>query len=356
MIEAKKTELGEADIAAATNRLSELNATKQRHTPKVAQLCADHAQAVTDKTQIEKEKAEVREQINAHVTNVVKPYQDRINELLEAFNAGFTITETKHSYPSGVASSSYQIVINQTPIDIGGGNTPSNVPSFKNTLSAGDRSTLALAFFIADIERDSGLSKKLVVFDDPFNSQDAFRRRQTIHEIVKLAAKCEQVLVLSHDATFLKQVWAKYPASERAAIELADHGQHGSKLAEMDIEKACQGRTATDMEDLQAYVTSSVGKPLDVIRKMRAVLETYMRTTYPGVFADNDWLGDIAGTIRNAGPTHPAHDLYDDLNIINDYTSQYHHGEDVADVTPDQIDPTELKGFARRTLRVVNAL
>lgn len=30
--------------------------------------------------------------------------------------------------------------------------------------------------------------------------------------------------------------------------------------------------------------------------------------------------------------------------------------EHMADATPDQIDPTELTGFTRRTLRIVNAL
>lgn len=356
LIEAKRKELGEADVVTATNRLSELNATKRRHTQQVAQLCSDHAKVVQEKADAEAQKATVREQLNSHVANVVKPYEDRINELLEAFNAGFKIAETKHSYPGGVASSSYQIVINQTAVDLGGGNTPNNVPSFKNTLSAGDRSTLALAFFIADLERDSGLAKKLVIFDDPFNSQDAFRRRQTIHEIIKLAKKCSQVVVLSHDAMFLKQIWEKCPPSERAAIELADHGLQGSKLAEMDIEKACQGRTATDMDDLLAYVNNSVGKRIDIIRKMRTVLETYMKTTYPSAFADGDFLGDIAGKIRAAGTDHAAYALYDQLNEINDYTSQYHHGANVADDTPDQIDPTELRGFARRTLRIVNAI
>lgn len=106
----------------------------------------------------------------------------------------------------------------------------------------------------------------------------------------------------------------------------------------MDIEKACQGRTATDMDDLQNYVTSGAGQHIDVIRKMRTVLETYMKATYPNAFAEHDYLGDIAGKIRDAGQTHPANALYDQLNEINDYTSQYHHGANIADDTPDQID------------------
>lgn len=41
---------------------------------------------------------------------------------------------------------------------------------------------------------------------------------------------------------------------------------------------------------------------------------------------------------------------------INGYTSQYHHGENMGDTTPDQIDPIELTGYVRRTLRIVNAV
>jgi hypothetical protein len=44
------------------------------------------------------------------------------------------------------------------------------------------------------------------------------------------------------------------------------------------------------------------------------------------------------------------------MDQINSYTSQYHHGEDVKDATPDHIDPEELTGFTKSTLRIVNAL
>src|ERR1700722_14399742 len=71
---------------------------------------------------------------------------------------------------------------------------------------------------------------KVAVFDDPFNSQDAFRRRQTIHEILKIGRRCAQVIVLSHDATFLKQIWEKCEPAERASLALDDHGDDGSKI------------------------------------------------------------------------------------------------------------------------------
>jgi hypothetical protein len=125
----------------------------------------------------------------------------------------------------------------------------------------------------------------------------------------------------------------------------------------VDLDRACQGRTATDIDDLLSYITTGAGAPLDLIRKMRAVLETHCWTTYPACFqAGQDWLGEIVRKIREGGDQHPARALYDELDQINGYTSEHHHGEDIADATPDQIDPQELTGYVKRTLRVVNAL
>lgn len=167
---------------------------------------------------------------------------------------------------------------------------------------------------------------------------------------------CTQIIVLSHDATFLKLIWDKSPVAERIALQIADHRAQGSKIMPVDIEQACRGRTATDVDDLQAYLTTGAGGMLDIIRKMRVVLETHCQGTYSGCFLVGDWLGDMVRKIREGGDAHPAQALYDELDQINSYTSQYHHGEDVADSTPDQIDPTELTGFTRRTLRIVNAI
>lgn len=352
----RKAEADAGDLKAAETTLTRLKAVQTRHRADIEGLCGTYTKLTGEKDGIEKRKEIVRGQLDAHTNAVVKPYERRINDYLDAFNAGFTITETKHAYPGGVATSSYQLVINNTAVDVGDSKTPADRPSFKNTLSAGDRTTLALAFFLAHLERDPAAAGRLVVFDDPFNSQDAFRRRQTVHEIMKVAGKCAQVIVLSHDATFLKQVWDKSPAAERVALTIADHRAQGSKIMPVDLDQACRGRTATDIDDLQTYLTTGAGGLLDIVRKMRVVLETYCRTTYPGSFLPADWLGDIVRKIREGGATHPAQALYGELDQINDYTSQYHHGEDMADATPDQIDPRELTGYARRTLKIVNAL
>lgn len=352
----KKTVTSAGDLKGAEVELVRLKAIQIRHRTDVAELCGSHARLLGEKGEIDSRKETIRAQLDAHTKTVAKPYERRLNSYLTAFNAGFSITETKHAYPGGVATSSYQLVINDTSVEVGDGQTAADHPSFKNTLSSGDRTTLAFAFFLAHLERDPAIARKLVVFDDPFSSQDAFRRRQTVHEIVRVAGMCTQIIVLSHDATFLKLIWDKSPVAERIALQIADHRAQGSKIMPVDIEQACRGRTATDVDDLQAYLTTGAGGMLDIIRKMRVVLETHCQGTYSGCFLVGDWLGDMVRKIREGGDAHPAQALYDELDQINSYTSQYHHGEDVADSTPDQIDPTELTGFTRRTLRIVNAI
>ena len=357
LVAAKKDETGAANVQAAEAELVRRRAIKVRHAEPVAGLCSDHVGLTGARDAIERRKDKVRAQLNAHARMVMRPYEQHINHYLDAFNAGFRITETTHGYPGGTAASTYRLVINNTAIDLGDGRTPPDRASFKNTLSSGDRTTLALAFFLAHLERDQNLAAKTVVFDDPFSSQDAFRRRQTVHEITRVGRSCTQVIVLSHDATFLKQVWDKAPAAERVALTLADHRAQGTKIMPVDLERACQGRTATDIDDLLTYLTAGAGAPLDLIRKMRAVLETHCWTTYPACFqTGQDWLGEIVRKIRGDGDQHPAFALYDELDQINDYTGEHHHGEDMADATPDQIDLQELTGYVKRTLRVVNAL
>jgi wobble nucleotide-excising tRNase len=355
-IAAKKAAVAGGDLKKEEIALARLIAQKKRHDPEVAPICTANQTLTRDKDALDKRKAAIRDKLEEHTRKVIKPYEARINELLDHFNAGFRIAETKPAYPGGVASSTYQLVINKTGIDLGDGKTPLDRPSFKNTLSAGDRSTLALAFFLAHLERDPDRATRIVVFDDPFTSQDTFRRRQTIYEIKRAGAACEQVIVLSHDATFLRQVRDKCPTAESISLQLADHRDLGIKIAPCDLDEACRGRAASEMDDLQAYAMTGAGKDRDIIKKMRIVLETYCRSTYTGSFTPTDRLGGMVEKVKKDGDKHPAWSAVDELEQINDYSRDHHHGDDPTDGSGDLIDAAELEGFVRRTLRLVNNL
>jgi wobble nucleotide-excising tRNase len=356
VIAAMKAATAGGDVATADTALKRLAVIKKRHEAAVAEASTAYGKLEGEKSDIETRKAAARAKLEEHSNKVVKPYERRINELLDDFNAGFGITKTKYTYPGGQATSSYQLVINNEVVDLGDGKTAASKPSFKNTLSAGDRTTLALAFFLASLERDPTRAGRIVVFDDPFNSQDAFRRHQTVYHIKRTGGLCSQVLILSHDAGFLRQIWDKCPSDQRIAIQLTDHLAFGTKIGPCDLEEACKGRVATEVDDLLKFIHTGSGRLHDLIKKMRVVLETFCRATYPGSFEPNDMLGDIVRKIREGGDQHPAAALLDSLDQINDYSRDHHHGEDPKDGVSDQIDSRELAGYVRKTLKISNNL
>ncbi|HYM35849.1 MAG TPA: AAA family ATPase [Steroidobacteraceae bacterium] len=356
LINATKQAAAGGDVAAAQAQLTRLQAVKRRHEPAATQACADYQRLDAEKRAIEQRKVAVRQQLEDHTRRVIRPYEDRINQYLAMFNANFRLVETSHGYPGGIATSTYQLQINGANIDLGDNRTPDDRPSFKNTLSAGDRATLALAFFLSQLEREPDLAERVVIFDDPFSSQDSFRRSQTVYEIMRVARACAQVIVLSHDAQFLKQLWEKCPPAERTAMQFIYHPATGSKIGSFDLDDACRGRAAAELDDLMAFRAAGVGNPREIIKKLRVVLETHFRIAYPGSFVADDNLGAILGKIRAGGDQHPAYAAYDSLDRINDYTAQYHHGEDARGAAEPQLDQTELLGFVNMTLALVNAL
>jgi wobble nucleotide-excising tRNase len=213
--------------------------------------------------------------------------------------------------------------------------------------------TLGLAIFLAQLDREN-LPDHIVVFDDPFSSQDAFRRRQTIYEILRVARRAAQVIVLSHDAGFLKQLWEKCAPESRCAIQIST-GPLGSKIGLFDLDAACRGRAAAELDDLMTFRATGAGNLREIIKKLRVVLETHFRLSYPNAFLADDNLGEMLGKIRAGGADHPAAQHYDNLERINDYTAEYHHGEDPGDRAEPPLDYQELQGFVGLTLRIVNA-
>jgi wobble nucleotide-excising tRNase len=357
IVEAKKKATGKADLKTVENQLAHLQAVKARHEADAQAAIAAHRSAQDAKKTLDDEKSAIKKKLDEHTEKVIEKYQQTINRLLDEFHAGFRITETKHAYPGGVASSSYQILINGTPVDLGDDKTPLSQPSFKNTLSSGDRSTLALAFFLAQLEHDPDKAKKIVVFDDPFNSQDSFRKDCTVQKIKKVGESCAQVIALSHDLSFVHRIWQRlsHLAADRKCLEMNRIGQTNTAIRELDVEEATQDQYRASLQALSNYYRANEGNPRDVVQKIRPVLETYTRNLGGGVIAVGDTLGPIIGKIRTAGTAHQLYPLLDGLEELNEYTNRYHHGTNTqAAVEP--ITDGELYGYVRRTLEMVGGV
>jgi wobble nucleotide-excising tRNase len=352
-ISEKKAAAGSADVRAVEDALRHLLAVKARYQPSAIVACEALDNATKEKKSLEDDKASARARLDEYTKQVIGRYEKTINDLLDDFQAGFRITETKHAYPGGVPSSSFQILINDIPVDLGDASTPLDTPSFRNTLSSGDRNTLALAFFLAELAHDRDKARRIVVFDDPFNSQDAFRKDHTVEKIRKCGEGCSQVMVLSHDQGFLKRVWDRLApqAAERKCLQLARVGLRNTAISEWDIDKATQQRYKADLKTLADYYNTGWGDLRDVVSKIRPVLETYCRNLYPSQFPVSDMLPSIITKIRQAGPTHDFAAVVEDMDTINVYTRRYHHGESPQPAS-ENISDIELQGFVKKTLSI----
>lgn len=350
----QKAKAATADPAKLAAELQQLKLVQTRHSPAVAQSVVDFNQATQAKAAIETQKEEAKKLLDTYSDTILASYEDRINKLLGMFGAGFRIGNTKRSYVGGKTSSTYHLLINNTPVELGDNSTPREKASFRNTLSSGDKSTLALVFFIAQIERDPNLSRKILVFDDPFTSQDRSRRACTRQFICDLAKKSLQTLVLSHDPMFLRDLWDSGHGTTLKALQLSRIGD-GTNISEWDIESATRGDYEKTHRELWNFLHRGEGDPKSVARAIRPLFEKYLRLKLPNEFPDTEWLGDFIKRIRESAPTDPiaaAKVILEEVEAINDYSKRYHHNTN-AQSESEPVDSNELAAFVERTLKLV---
>ncbi|MBE3063402.1 MAG: AAA family ATPase [Spirochaetes bacterium] len=354
--EQKAAVRSEDDITALRNDLGKLEAQKRRFEPEAAGACRTYQDALSVKAGLEQSKEGVREQLDQHCRDILQAYQQSINDYLDQFNAGFRITNTRHLYTGGTPSSQYQIEINNTALDLGDARTPAGTPCFKTALSSGDRSALALAFFLAVLRQDADIGRRIVVFDDPFTSLDRFRRTCTQQLIQRFVDSTRQVIVLSHDPLFLKLLFDECP-SAAANVKTLQMSKAGDTTAigEWDAQAEAQGSYMKDFSMLLGFYRERKGDPRAVARAIRPMLEGMLRSHFPGHFQPNEWLGDFIGKIRAADATsglqHATADLAE-LDAINSYSKNHHHQQNPnADAV--SINEDELHGYVKRTLHLV---
>lgn len=346
----------EGELTVLKNELSRLQARKRRFDLDVMRVCQAYRDAVTAKDSLEQRKLVTRQELDGHCQTILQSYENSINDFLDQFNAGFRITNTRHLYTGGTPSSHYKIEINNTAVELGDTRTQSGTPCFKTTLSSGDRRALALAFFLAVLEKDRDITRKLVVFDDPFTSLDRFRRTCTQQMIQRLSESARQVIILSHDPLFLKLIVDECPSANTdiKTLQMSKAGDT-TVIGEWDVHAEVQSSYMKDYATLLWFYRERRGDPRAVARTIRPFLEGMLRSHFPGHFQQNEWLGDFINKIRVAdaisGLQHAKADL-GKFDAINGYSKKYHHQQN-ANADSEPINDDELHGYVKRTLRLV---
>ena len=283
-------------------------------------------------------------------------YHQRVNHYLARFAASFTISNITNSMQGNAGQSDYGLIIKGEPIVRHRGRIADAIPTFRNTLSAGDKTTLALAFFLAKLDQDGELCDKTLVVDDPLSSHDTHRRRETVAALKELCGRCQQVIVLSHDQFLLREIQRRCSDVESAAFQI-DYGDGDawSVATAVDLDLLCRADHAKMVDEIAAFVDRREGVADHIVLKIRQVLETHYRRSYSGWFNHDQNLGSIVRSIAAVGPTHPCHRDFRKLDDCNEATCDKHHGDNARVVVKRGVDPDEIMVLARDALELIGA-
>ncbi len=318
----------------------------------IKQLCDDWKLKTAERATLATNRTAAQKALTTHVEATATAYETGINELLEAFGANFRLCQTKASYVGRDPNTEYCIDVNGHVLKAGESGTGSK-PSFRTVLSAGDKSSLALALFITQVTQRADLGDCIVVFDDPFNSQDTARQFETASQIRLIASQARQVVVLSHDPRFLHLVEKDKGALAVTQHQVVAESDWVANLKAWNVDEEVKADYVRRAERIRAY--ASTGQhltdctPALLAGDIRVFVEEYIDLRFPGRFAARTLLGAMVDDIDAAGDSDHLHVHRQDLRSLNEFSRPDHH----RGTSPP--DPTQLRAQCRKVVKIIGS-
>lgn len=311
---------------------------------KLAQIFKRYSDILKDKTQLEGEIKALRSEINDSSTQLIDKYQKSINKYLKSFGVDYSINKVEQKTDTARKDSLvFKIELKGMVFDPNGSN---RVPySLTNTLSSGDRSTLAFALFMAKLEHTE-LQETILVFDDPITSLDFFRKQQTSKKIIAICDKAKQIFVLTHSMEFTK-LFNHIPVKSKFFKLIKADSQFGvsftpyNKLSDM-----CISKYHDEHQAIQTYLSDpNAVDRIEVLRAIRSYVETKLCVYFPELAQLHpSTLGKFIAHLR----TYQIDSSYlDDLEIINDSIVVENHGDDPRTDDYANLTDTELRNLCK---------
>ena len=328
----------------------------------VVQLFADLVLARKQVRQQDKAATDARDASKSAMNQILTEFEQTINAELVNLGAQFTIEKVTSSFVGGTSRGNYGLNLGGTSIDVSKG-----VPPFRLILSEGDKRTLAFAFFCAIVLRDENLQGRVVIVDDPVTSLDAHRRKHTTDTLNEMSIRGAQVIVLAHDATYLRDVRQAFKKKDKhgaprssTELQLLRPGSGPSILAQHSLDRECESKYFRHYRQLRSFIA---GEPEDgalvshvtAANAVRPLVEGYLHRRFPGRLPEGT-LGAVIVEIKKAvAPDVLFHAkmLVPDLGAINDWATGSHH-DTQSDFAGQDADPSEVRAFAIRALKVVH--
>jgi len=349
-------ELPKSDIAAISAALTKDQEIKKRFAPEWKKWAIDYPNVKKESGDLQAQKNAKQKELEDYGETIFDTYQKRINELLVRLGTDFTITgligKTDERANESYSDFGFMILQQTVPLTA----RQDDVPCFKNTLSEGDKSTLAFAFFMAALEKMPDLDKQVIVFDDPLSSLDETRREATASLLLLLSPKVNQLNVFTHKKDFVFMLCDKMP--DNKAIQVHSDKRNGSQLAVFDVEEDRKSDHARLIESMDRYLVEDFGPTPDAMQgNLRKLFETVLKTKYYRTLAADirakHGLATLLTTLFNANlldvGVKPR--LFDICSVANGP----HHGE-IVDAIPKKLTRDELLPLIREALDLLHKI
>jgi len=340
---------------------------KHRNRRKKRNALEDRIQSLERKSKKNRNEGELKtyknqfKDINKEIEKLVSDYEEYANPLFQEYVnttnkylSRFTQNVRLHSLLNPIDPKSNQTLKPSLTLEIKGKllrfKRPDLSKKFGNvkfTLSEGDKNAVALSFFLARLEIE-GFKDKIVVFDDPLSSFDHNRKVSTIYLLSKIATESKQFFLLTHDIYFAKGISDKLKFTDVTNLKI-ERDENSSHIVHHDIEFETLSGYKKDLERIKNYSNSkkrSETEKREVIRCIRPILESLIKTKYYEYFSYNDWLGDIISKVQKSDNSSLSRlkKILPSLIELNDFTKQYHHGE----TDPSIVNENELDFYIQK--------
>lgn len=361
MIDDFKTKLAGENVLALQLQIRNLELALARQRADAVTAVDDYRTAELERKARDDEKKQARTQLDQLMAATLVHYQAKINQLLGTFGAGFTIEQMKPNYQgTGEPRTDYGLRLRNRPVPLG--NRKDIGAHFGSTLSEGDKRTLAFAFFLARVTADPlTLKDTILVLDDPVCSLDRNRRAQTIEMLTELAGKCAQMIILSHDAYFVREQRDMLARSQPAIVpRIAGisrvQGDY-SVFAACDIDELCASDYYRHHRQLTEFIAGTYkGNIRDVAKALRLFLEGFYHRRFPGLLPTRCTFGGVILAITQAPAGTPISYLkprVEEMAKLNNFAGRFHHDTNPGNADTAPITDGELKPYVERALALV---
>ncbi|MBZ0169455.1 hypothetical protein MELA_01771 [Candidatus Methylomirabilis lanthanidiphila] len=319
--------LPKSDVPSIRIALAKEREIQSRFKPEWKKWATDYQAVKMDADNLLNQKKAKEAELAAYTKTIFETYQTRINRRLLSLGADFTIIGLtgKTDERANESYSDFEFLILEQKVPLT--SRQDDAPSFKNTLSEGDKSTLAFAFFIAALEKAPELDKQIVIFDDPLSSLDETRRLGTVTLLAGLSPLVNQLCVFTHKKDFLRMLFDGI--QNKGVLQLKSDKKNGSWIEPFDVEDDRKAEIARLCDDMSRYLDEDFGPtPEDMQGNIRKVFEIILKTKYYRTLAaeikDKSGLGDLIGTLHGKGLVSNA--TKDQLFRLCRLSDMAHHG------------------------------